>query len=49
MNACPCGLSSYGVEDNKCVCSKNQIRNYRNRLSKAMKDRIDIFNFVPRL
>ena len=48
-NPCPCGLSSYGAEDNKCVCSKNQIRNYRNRLSKAMKDRIDIFNFVPRL
>lgn len=48
-NPCPCGNSSFGDEFNSCECTLNQIRLYRNKLSKAMKDRIDIFNYVPRL
>ena len=29
-----------------CTCSEGAIKRYENKLSKAMKDRIDIFSFV---
>lgn len=38
-NPCPCG---YGVDDPRCRCSSARARAYRNRISGALADRIDI-------
>ena len=46
FNPCPCGNYLSGVETRKCSCSEKLRNNYENKLSKAMKDRIDIFSFV---
>ncbi len=37
MNPCPCGASG-----DACRCSLNEIRNYRNRISGPLLDRIDL-------
>lgn len=50
MNMCPCGKGSLEDEcSNDCTCSENEKRRYLNRLSKALMDRIDIFNYIPRI
>ncbi len=50
FNPCPCGKKSIiPGEYDKCECSENEIRRYQKRLSKPLKDRIDIFNYVPSL
>lgn len=46
FNPCPCGNYLSGVEARECKCSKKAIENYESRLSKPMRDRIDIFSFV---
>src|SRR5690606_8975614 len=40
MNPCPCGY--YGNNDNRCRCSAEQVRRYRDRMSGPMLDRIDL-------
>lgn len=40
MNPCPCGY--YGYELRECRCSELQIRNYLNRVSGPLLDRVDI-------
>lgn len=40
MNPCPCGY--YGYELKECRCTPKQIRNYLNRISGPLLDRIDI-------
>jgi magnesium chelatase family protein len=40
LHACPCGY--YGYQLKECRCSQNQIRNYLNRVSGPLLDRIDI-------
>jgi magnesium chelatase family protein len=45
MNPCPCGY--YGDHSRECVCTPNQIRKYRARLSGPLQDRIDIQIQVP--
>lgn len=40
-NPCPCGY--YGSEQKVCQCTPLQIRNYRDRLSGPILDRIDLF------
>lgn len=50
LNTCPCGKLGINNEENSdCICSEAEIRRYQNRLSKALKDRIDLFNYVPRV
>jgi len=45
MNPCPCGY--YGDRSRECLCSPQQIRRYRARLSGPLQDRIDIHINVP--
>lgn len=40
MNPCPCG--NYGSKINECKCTPIQIRNYHQKLSGPLMDRIDI-------
>jgi len=40
MNPCPCG--NYGSRTNTCNCTATQIKNYINRISGPLLDRIDI-------
>ncbi|MDD6795919.1 MAG: YifB family Mg chelatase-like AAA ATPase [Clostridiaceae bacterium] len=50
FNMCPCGKSSLNPKDNlECTCSEYEKERYLKRLSKALKDRVDIFNYVPRV
>ncbi|MGG5462327.1 YifB family Mg chelatase-like AAA ATPase [Clostridium sp. B9] len=46
FNPCPCGNYLSGYEGRTCTCSEYERIKYRNRLSKAMLDRIDIFTSV---
>lgn len=47
MNPCPCW---YLTDPNKeCICSNEQIKRYRSRLSGPMIDRIDIMIEVPKV
>lgn len=40
MNPCPCG--NYGSQDNQCTCTYREIRDYHNKLSGPLLDRIDL-------
>lgn len=40
MNPCPCGY--YSDEDHNCQCTPRQIKNYINKISGPLLDRIDI-------
>lgn len=46
-NPCPCGF--YGDSEKKCICSLNQIMNYKKRISGPIMDRIDIHVEVPKV
>lgn len=45
MNPCPCGF--YGHPTRKCSCSGTAVRNYLNRVSGPMLDRLDLHIEVP--
>ena len=45
MNPCPCGY--YGDRSRECLCTPQQIRRYRARLSGPLQDRIDLHINVP--
>ncbi len=40
MNPCPCG--NYGSQDKECTCKPQQIKNYLNKISGPLLDRIDL-------
>lgn len=40
-NPCPCGF--FEIENKNCICSAREIKNYRNKISGPILDRIDIF------
>lgn len=50
FNLCPCGKTSLeeSVTDG-CNCTENQKMRYLNRMSKALRDRIDLYNYVPKV
>jgi len=47
MNPCPCGNST--DLEKECICTPNQINNYKKKLSGPILDRIDLQIEVPRL
>lgn len=47
MNPCPCGYLS--DPERECICTQQQVFNYRARLSGPLQDRIDIFLEVPKV
>lgn len=47
MNPCPCGYLT--DPDKECICTQDQIKRYRSRLSGPMVDRIDIMIEVPKV
>lgn len=48
-NPCPCGMYLENFGENKCICTEIERKRYVNRLSRALLDRIDLLNYVPRL
>ena len=46
MNPCPCGFF-YPSQMTRCSCSPKAIRDYRNRISKPLMDRIDLSVLCP--
>lgn len=46
MNPCPCG---FFPDRNRCTCSENEIKNYLNRISGPILDRIDVTIEAPRV
>lgn len=49
-NLCPCGKRTLeNIEGEQCICTETQKSNYLKRISKALLDRIDIFNYVPKV
>lgn len=49
FNPCPCGKYLQNDSNNYCTCGEVERRRYVSRMSRALIDRIDIFNFVPRI
>ncbi len=47
MNPCPCWYLT--DPDKECICSVNQIKNYKSKLSWPLIDRVDIFIEVPKV
>lgn len=47
MNPCPCGY--YGAKHDRCQCTADQIKRYKNRISGPILDRIDIHVEMPSL
>jgi len=47
MNPCPCGY--LGDNRNRCQCSEDSIRRYRQRISGPLLDRIDLHVDVPNI
>jgi magnesium chelatase family protein len=47
MNPCPCGY--YGDNEKNCICSTNQMLNYKKKISGPILDRIDLHIEVPRI
>lgn len=45
MNPCPCGY--FGWDQRRCQCGHERVRDYRNRISGPLLDRIDIHVEVP--
>ncbi len=45
MNPCPCGY--FGDRSRECLCTPQQVRRYRSRLSGPLLDRLDLHIDVP--
>jgi magnesium chelatase family protein len=48
-NPCPCGDYSSDVRQNRCTCREVQRRDYRNKVTGPVADRVDIVRHLPPL
>ena len=48
-NPCPCGDYSGDVRANRCTCKEVQRRDYRNKVTGPVADRVDIVRHLPAL
>ncbi|GAB2450077.1 YifB family Mg chelatase-like AAA ATPase [Nocardioides hungaricus] len=48
-NPCPCGDFSVQAEHNRCTCRETQRRDYRNKVTGPVADRVDIVRHLPPL
>ncbi|HEU5035806.1 MAG TPA: YifB family Mg chelatase-like AAA ATPase [Nocardioides sp.] len=48
-NPCPCGDYSSNVQHNRCFCKEAQRRDYRNKVTGPVADRVDIVRNLPPL
>ena len=48
-NPCPCGDWSVQLEHNRCTCREAQRRDYRNKVTGPVADRVDIVRVLPPL
>ena len=46
MNPCPCGY--FGSTEKECICTKYQVQNYSNKISRILIDRIDLYAYVSK-
>jgi len=46
MNLCPCGRLG-GASDNRCTCAPDRVRQYQQRVSGPLLDRLDLHVTVP--
>ncbi|MCE9653861.1 YifB family Mg chelatase-like AAA ATPase [Clostridium celatum] len=49
FNPCPCGMYLEEGNEGLCKCSELERKRYINRISRALLDRVDLLNFVPRI
>lgn len=50
FNPCKCGKMSYENDiDSKCECTEYEKRRYIHKLSRPLMDRVDLFNFIPKI
>lgn len=49
FNPCKCGRMMENGNNSMCQCTEYERRRYLNKLSRPFMDRIDLFNFVPRI
>ena len=49
FNPCPCGKMLDYDMGSTCTCTEIEKKRYINKMSRALLDRIDILNFVPRI
>ena len=48
-NPCPCGEYSIDAEASECRCRAQQLRDYRNKITGPVADRVDIFRHLTAL
>lgn len=49
FNPCKCGRFMEDENNSLCECTEYEKRRYLNKISRPLMDRIDLFNYVPRI
>ena len=49
FNPCKCAMSLENGNDSMCKCTENEKKRYLSKLSRPLMDRIDLFNYIPKI